>query len=194
MREYLWAIFYSYKTSIDNCSIIFTPQSDKICIQYNTTWRVLWSIQKPKLRLIIILSSSLPNVVTQNMYKLQYYREGVIKYTNTGKKLCTRKLWDTFPIIVSVHVRRLDLLSNNTKHDDTTTLRVAVVFGAHAWSIQCSNKCCKYNFFAWERREGMVQMMRWRYCSNFYVIGDYNTIGICVMLSCLIIDMGWNPK
>ena len=35
----------------------------------------------------------------------------------------------------------------------------------------------------------MVQMMRWRYCSKFYVIGDYNTIGIYVMLSCLI-DMG----
>ena len=25
----------------------------------------------------------------------------------------------------------------------------------------------------------MVQMMRWRYCSNFYVIGDYDTVGMC---------------
>ena len=36
----------------------------------------------------------------------------------------------------------------------------------------------------------MDQMMRWRYCSNFYIIGDYNTIGICVMRSCWIVDIG----
>ena len=36
----------------------------------------------------------------------------------------------------------------------------------------------------------MVQMMSERYCSKIYDIRDCNTLGECVMFSCLIVDMG----
>ena len=33
-------------------------------------------------------------------------------------------------------------------------------------------------------------MVRWRPYSNSYVIWSYDTFGMCIMLLCLIVDMG----
>ena len=39
----------------------------------------------------------------------------------------------------------------------------------------------------------MVRMTNWRSCSSFYDIDDCKIVGICVMLSCLIMYMSWKP-